>query len=584
MNVSFGYSILYLVSAVLLLGGAFLYRKSEDRLYAATWIPLLLVCFTCYEAVLAALLQWVTLPVNIVSVGLLNLVPAVWLWYQILRKRNLQQYIFAWYDAGIWLVFLAFAVWFAGRRFGGAELAINYATIDPAMHFQSALDVMMNQKVENMFHAALNNALVIETFAPFTTADRYYRIYILADILNYLVAGGMFYGAVRRFLTKRFAKCTGVVLSMVYFLGYPLCTLMFGFGYLGMGISIVAAILVLADGFMRDELWKWCSIVLLMIACAGVFTCYMLFMPVVFFSVILCIFRKQWKRRKLVSPDTVVTCLAVFLLPCIIGLYYCYGGVFSGGVTVDSAINNEGACYRDLFSNFLFCTPLALFGYAQTVRGRRNETIVYLFPFTLMFVAALFVKGMQNEVSSYYYYKNYHLMWFLVFYLAVSALAYLESQTKVLAGCCLAVWAAVFALNVTDAEEKIQSRNVLFCEVPKAGMLNDIFSFNFDTLALAEDNQYPESKLKLYAYVYWNLLQNGTVEAVPFVGSWEDELWYQDISWQRDTGWQENLKDAEYIVILKDENSADYLEYQVFFDTLEAVYENDAGCVARIQQ
>jgi hypothetical protein len=583
MNVSFGYSILYLVSAALLLGGAFLYRKSEDRLYAATWMPLLLVCFTCYEAVLAALLQWVTLPVNIVSVGLLNLVPAVWLWYQILRKRNLQQYIFAWYDAGTWLVFLAFTVWFAGRRFGGAELAINYATIDPAMHFQEALDVMMNQKVENMFHAALNNALVIETFAPFTTADRYYRIYILADIFNYLLAGGMFYGAVRRFLKNRFAACAGIVLSQVYFLGYPLCTLMFGFGYLGMGISIVAAILVLADSFMRDELWKWCSIVLLMIACAGVFTCYMLFMPVVFFSVILCIFRKQWKRRKLVSLDTVVTCLAVFLLPCIIGLYYCYGGVFSGGVTMTSAINTEGACYRDFFSNFLFCTPLALFGYAQTVRGRRNETIVYLFPFTLVFVAALFVKGMQNEVSSYYYYKNYHLMWFLVFYLAVSALAYLESQTKVLAGCCLAVWAAVFALNVTDAEEKIQSRNAMFCEVPKAGMLNDIFSFNFDTLELAADNQYPESRLKLYAYVYWNLLQNGTVEAVPFVGSWEDELWYQDISWQRDTGWQEQLEEAEYIVILKDESSADYLEFQGYFDTLEAVFENEAGCVARIR-
>jgi hypothetical protein len=83
--------------------------------------------------------------------------------------------------------------------------------------------------------------------------------------------------------------------------------------------------------------------------------------------------------------------------------------------------------------------------------------------------------------------------------------------------------------------------------------------------------------------VYWNLLQNGTVEAVPFVGSWEDELWYQDISWQRDTGWQEQLEEAEYIVILKDESSADYLEFQGYFDTLEAVFENEAGCVARIR-
>jgi hypothetical protein len=201
-----------------------------------------------------------------------------------------------------------------------------------------------------------------------------------------------------------------------------------------------------------------------------------------------------------------------------------------------------------------------------------------------VFVAALFVKGMHNEVSSYYYYKNYHLMWFLLFYLAVSSLAYLESQTKVLSGCCLAVWAAVFALNVTDAEEKIQSQNAMFCEVPKAGMLNDIFCYNFDTLKLAEDNGYPESKLELYSYVYRKLLQSGETGAVGFVGSWQDEIWYQDVTWQRDTAWRDHWYDGTYILILKDAESTDYWALQEYFDMLEVVYETDAGCVARIQQ
>lgn len=96
------------------------------------------------------------------------------------------------------------------------------------------------------------------------------------------------------------------------------------------------------------------------------------------FALITCIFVKQWKMHKLVSRDTVVTCLAVFLIPCILGFVYTYAGVFKDGVTVSSAIVNEGACYRDLFSNFVIYIPLILFGfYAMCKKGDNNLVLFW---------------------------------------------------------------------------------------------------------------------------------------------------------------------------------------------------------------
>lgn len=580
MNVALGYSLIYMLSVVALVGGILLYKKTETSLYAAIWIPLVIVLFTCFEAVLAALLNWVFLPANIVTIGLLNYIPAGFFWYQIVRTGQRQKYLLEGIDVAIWLALLAFTAWFVHKRFGGLTLAINYATIDPAAHFKAAMDVVNGQKIENMFHAALNNALIIETFAPFTTVDRYYRIFIMADIGNYLLAGAMFYGAVRRFLTNRYAKCIGGALSMVYVIGYPLSSLMFGFVYLGMGISIVAAIIVLTDSFVKEELQKWFHLILLMLGCAGIFTCYMLFMPITFFAVILCIFRKQWQRKRLISADTVITCLVVFLLPCIIGLFYCYGGLFTKDVSLGSAINNEGACYRDLYSNFIAFLPLALLGYYQTLKEKKNEVIVFLFPFAIVFLAGLFIKGMRLEASSYYFYKNYNLMWLLVFYLAISALPHLQSQTKLLLGCCLTVWAAVFVLYLGNVEEKIKNRSELFCIVPKAGWFNDIFCYNFDTLAIGP--RYSQWKLDLYSYVYQELLQEQKTIAVPLVGGWEDEIWYQDITNQRDTAWRDWWDTGEYILVLTDEKSEDYWALQEFFDALTIVYQNDAGYVAQL--
>ena len=115
-----------------------------------------------------------------------------------------------------------------------------------------------------------------------------------------------------------YIKWINVLLSaffvFVYMIGYPMCSMIYGFTYLGMGVTVVGMLIILTDMYLKEDMGKWMNIIFLMLGCLAIFECYVMFMPVTFFALITCIFVKQWKMHKLVSRDTVVTCLAVFLI------------------------------------------------------------------------------------------------------------------------------------------------------------------------------------------------------------------------------------------------------------------------------
>lgn len=144
--------------------------------------------------------------------------------------------------------------------------------------------------------------------------------------------------------------------------------------------------------------------------------------------------------------------------------------------------------------------------------------------------------------------------------------------------CLGVVWGLVFGAYITDAEARIRDRNELFCTIPKAAYLNDIYCHIFDTIKIQQP--YSMQKLELYSYVYQELLDEQEADNVPIVGYWEDEIWYQDITNQRDTEWQDKWDTTKFILILKDEKSEEYWALQEFFDPLEIVFENSAGCIA----
>ena len=582
MTISWIYSLFYAVSIILLFTGLYLYKKSVIVMYGAVWIPLLLVLVSCYQTFVTAFLCFVNIPVNIVSVGCCNLLGSSYFLYTIWKKKEIQKYKYEAIDIIGYLCVIVLVLVFVKMRFGGPHLFLNYAAIDPATHFKSALYIMDYQTVTAMYHSALNNALFMECFAPFTGVELYYKLFLISDMISFVIAGFLFFGLLRKQLTDRFLKIAGLVIVLLYMAGYPLNTEIFGFIYLGQSITIIAAIIILMDMYVDKEIKEWFDLGSVMILCAGLAVCYILFAPVTYFAIITCIFLYQRKNEKLISWKTIRICLGVFLLPCLIGIYYTYFRIFNSGTTVSGAIVTEGGCYRDLYSDFLPLLPLAIVGIIRLYQKKKNRVFMYLCPYSIVFVGILFLKGMFQQVSSYYYYKTYSLIWLLLFVGMFYGILQIDKKSRLLIVSGFATWSMVFGICVTSFEEKVAVHNEMFCPSPKASAFVSIYSYNgYD---LKNRGPYNPEKISLYQYVYKNLLTDSEKENIPVVAYWEDVYWYADITDQYSVAYEALKEDARYVVVMTDDLSTDYIDNQEYFDSLERVYENEAGYVAKLPE
>ena len=582
MNIVWASSLFFLIAWLALFSSLFVYKKSDDKLEGAMWIPLLIVVIICIHTLIAAVLTIIHIPVNIVSIGIIECAIAGLLWRKIYKSKEYQKYKFEISDVLMLLGILVLIVFLVEERFDGKELLPSFFTIDPAVHFQNAMNTIIEQSVANMYLASLRNALFIETFGCFTTVDKYYKLFVISELVNFGLSGCMFYGVTKLMSNDRFTRLAGVIISLIYVVGYPLNSTLYGFVYLGMGVTIVSAIVCMADYFNLDRISRGFNIAMLMLLCVGVFQCYMLFMPVTFFAVIVSVFFKQKRDGKLISLDTVKVCLAIFLIPCIVGLGFAFAGTFSGGESVASAISQEGACYRLLYTNFVPFLPLAIYGLFRMITKKTNEVMIYLSIFTFGFVAVLFYKAYKLEVSTYYYYKNYFLAWFVLFFLAMKGIVEVEKKSRTLIVCFFGVWALVFSMMLTGTESKIAQKNPMLNEYQLARTYNDIYGYNFENIKIWP--KYTTEKMDLYSYVYNELLSQDEIDKVPIASYWEDVYWYQDVTNTRDASWNSESGEYEYVLVLNDFKSTVYNENVEYFESLEKLYGNGAGFVARVSK
>lgn len=590
MNGSIFATVFYCLAWLALASGLFLVKKTEKKTYLVTWVAITFLMVTCYQTLMAAILNTIGIPINIISIGILDFVAAFGFWFYIWKKKELQKYCFEKIDAVFCVALLAVLILFWKIHCYGMNFYINYGTIDPAAHLKAAIDVIQNQCVNNMFYSALFNGLFLELFLPFRTMDYMYQPFVLSDIINWGLAGLMFFGTLRRYMTGRFAKIAGVIVALIYMYEYPLNSILYGFVYLGMGVTVVVMLIELTTIYLKDETNRWFAIVMLSLACLALFECYVLFMPVTYFAIITCIFVKQHGMKKLVSKDTIVVCLSVFLIPCIIGLAYTYFGLFKDGLTVAGAINEEGGIYRELYSNYLPFLPLALYEFVMHIKEKKNQIESFLFVYLAVFMVGLFTFGMMGRVSSYYFYKTPFLLWVPLMILCFKGACRVAEQMMGVVISYFIVWFGVFAMFFTGFEGKIQQINTMFDMSVKSGAYNDIFAYNYN---LYVQGGYPYEKMEIYHWVYNELLQKG--EDMVAISSWyQDDIWFQAITNQRLNGWDfvsgdhiayyEKLKEcgANYVVVLTDEKSQIYQDNPKYWDSLEKVYENGAGFVAKL--
>lgn len=582
-------SIWYILSFGLLFAGSFFYKKSDKKMNGIVWIPVHVMAISCYHAFVAAIFSLVHVPVNLWTLGLVNALSGLGIFFLTKRKKEKQSYYFEWFDGIAFLTFVILIGLFAWKIVG-KELAPHYLAADGAVHLKMAMGVVNSESVYGMFYAYLQHGILINLFKPIVSSAVYYKIFVLSDLLQLLFAWTMFYSLVRRFANDRFMKVAALIATVIYGCGYPMNSNLFGFTYMGMGITVIAYLLIIADEFLNERISKWIGVFALSLGCFGIFESYVLFMPVTFFAILLAVLWKQWKEKKLFSLDTMKVGLGIFLVPTALGLLYTYLGVFTNtGTTVGGAIANEGGIYRDLYSNFAILIPFVLFGIYNLYKEKKPHISIWVLSLLVVFMGALFVLGIQQKVSSYYFYKNYYFLWLIAFELAFVGLSYFDKKARTFCVFGFATWAVILGAFLLKVETRIYEKDELFCTTWKTEAYNDIYRFNRDAISLPH---YSSQKLGLYR----NALENYKTEdnVIAIASTWEDLYWFEAISnqsldygyhyWQNgnESFYETMNKDAEYVIV--DYSAPIFLDDPEVFYQLETVYENEAGRICSLQK
>ncbi len=592
MQMMIGASVFFAISTLALCTGFLAIKKSEKKIHIASWLPATIIGLMGYHTMIAAIINLLSIPVNIISIGIANLIPAIVCWIIVIKKKQYQKYIIEWVDICVWALLIYIVAKFAYIKYG-PNLFLNFNSIDASVHLNSAMYVVNAQKVNTMFFSALNNGLFIELLGPFVSRTAYFKVFTLAELCYLFLAGAMFFGVIRKYCKDTFLKIAGCFATVAYVSAYPLSSTQYGFSYLGLCITVIAFVIFVTDEYACGEINKTINIILLSLGCVGVFQAYVLFMPVVYFSVLFCVLMKQHLDKKLFSVNTIITGLGIFLLPTAIGLWYTYRGIFatggsggSGKPTVSSQIALEGGIYADLFSNFVMIAPLALFALWMFIKNKENKHLAFLLPLDILFVLVLFVFALDRKVSAYYFYKNYYMLWLLVCAMAFIGVSYLDKQSRIITVFGALISVALIMMARSNYDTRIQEKNPLLH--PRTQMISyaDIYIYNRDLLYIPK---YSTDKVELYRYINEELYgKNVTQEDVYIISDYLDQYWYEAIigrylpKYTADEVVEKvDNGELEYLLILKYNPGHD--QYGGYLDKYERIYETPAGYILKLE-
>lgn len=567
----------------------FICEKSTHPLSGLLWLTISVWGILCLHVLLAAIYNALTIPVGTLSIGGTDLVLSILLHKYRWGKK--QQYLWHNMDA-VLVLLLLFLTCMIGLMRYGVHLDMIYRSADAIVHYYMAFHIFESGTVNGMYFASLNDSFLLSMFAPFVPVTRLYHVEPAADLWWFFLSGLTILGIVRDLCKNRFSLCSSIIISFLYLLGYPLNNLLTGFLYLGIGVSLTAVIFILMDFYLKDCIFSRPAILLLMLGCLGLITCYALFVPPVFLAVGFSYLYKHIITKHLLSKDFWVGVFFIFTIPCIVGLAYTWSGIFTDGVTLSSAIALDGLIYHNNYSDYIPILPLALTGFFMGYKNKDLFCVRLLSILEFFYFALLLLLALRGHVSTYYYYKNNYLIWLILHILSIYALQNIHgTQAKrgvLIAGC---VWVIPLSFSLAGFEEALQENNPRFsAELHGGGAYCAIYRDNYIELCKLRQNSTlyvatPE-KLELYETGYDLHLKTGT--SIYPVANQPNRYFENVITNQADPLYlnfpEENLipaleeENPEYICVLKD--ASIYRKNQDYFDKYPKIYENSAGFIA----
>ena len=453
----------------------------------------------------------------------------------------------------------------------GYPVALNYETSDPAVHFGDALRLASGGVCTGQFLSRLGSAMFMASLAPFMCIEAMPQLYVYSDMIFFVISAICFYAAVRTYSEKT-SLLFSAVLTVAYCLGYPLNNLLFGYSYLGTGVTLISSaylyLKLTVDFYRKSGSLKSLRVCLCAIALSlslvGLVCSYSLFVPAVFFSIFLTIalilIQGKAKVRDIIASE-----FFVFAGPVLFGFFVVYIALFgnpsSGSSSVGGSIVIEGYIYRDLYSSFLLIAPMAITGFVLGLRRQEGRFILPLGTVVFaLFSLVLFILGIGGFVSSYYFYKCHFVLW-LFFYLNCSALiSAAVYELRIFAYANLGIIFSLGLIVFSGADSLLSSKRPLFNPSASGSSFMQIYNFNFSRF---NERRLPQDKYAEFQHIGSYGGEGQRRSDVYFIGPDVDAYWfralnsydYADFFWHLDSnGLFDQVNSYDYIYVEKAES------------------------------
>lgn len=370
-------------------------------------------------------------------------------------------------------------------------------------------------------------------------------------------------------------------MSLFYIIGYPFNALICGFHYLLLGILYFITIFYAITDIIENEKLEFkYTIILLTLLNIGLIFSYALFCPFIYLAefVYFIIRYKKNRNKKEICIFTIFSLILTGLMGCDIVLLQRLNEFGTTGIEF------EGWIYKNTISNIILFLPFAVYYMVKLIKEKNKlfEKSILFFFITFFFIL---VVGEKIELcSSYYLYKTYYILSFLVFYMTVNVISQMIEDgniKKYIANIFVAFYTFLFLISILLIDTPIQ------IEESKENVSNmmEIYTFNKTNINISIPFVFKE-ELELFENLN-KILENNWKDNsnILMISNPTQEKWLQAL-----TGYYHSIYpnvvidiekwnngDYKYLIILEKREPYQILKEKIETEHAELIYQNEGG-------
>ncbi len=519
----------------------------------------------------------------------------------------------------------------------GIPFNIKYETGDASVHYltsrmfteEDRLLIKVDDEIYGDFQGRKigsysNTGIIMECLSNVVSEIDCYKIFIAFDIFVLCMSGIMMYSTLEKFTKCNKSKLLALAVSIIYVMGYPLNSLLFGFEYLSLGILVVCTILHMIYYFEKEELKFVFYLIIFALLNFGLFSSYYMFVPFTYSALWIYFCRRSHKQGtketkiKWITPffprkediNSILLISITLVVPFVLGFVYhlvpeLYSIFYNGSVEkaldyssyiLSHSFKLDGYIYINYYSSIILFVPLTVYYIYKRIKAKEwNNFEILEFAGLIIFMIILFICVKLEKVSEYFLMKNYFILWLMVIYINFKSLIDIFDKDKIVAGLILGVYVFIIVVNLIFINMPLNHDNV------NESLWNvaEIFGVN-KTMILERPKDVTPEEIEVLKYAKDNLdFLYGDIE---ILGEDEQTYWVyvllRYVSYYDELDEYGSLYGGQEKLFMKYKNAinrigkVDYMIYfkrcefyerakDKLFENAEVLYENDAGGIVR---